>query len=146
VHESRSWTGDSPFVAEVAASVSAGTVLLVDDEESVRRVTRRVLERSGYRVFAAAGPVEAMELFEEHRDCIDMLLTDVVMPGMTGPELADALLGERPGLPVLFMSGHCYEALQGRTVGELPFMLLNKPFGPDELNRAVRHRLGVPAD
>jgi two-component system, cell cycle sensor histidine kinase and response regulator CckA len=120
-------------------------VLLVDDEEAVRKVTRRVLERSGYQVFSAATPAEAIELFGEHRDRIDLLLTDVIMPVMNGRELADALLVERPDLPVLFMSGHTYDALAHRRVGELPFKLLRKPFGPEDLNRAVRDRLASSA-
>jgi two-component system, cell cycle sensor histidine kinase and response regulator CckA len=120
---------------------AARTVLLVDDEDSVRKVARRVLERSGYNVFAAATAVEALALFEEHRDRIDLLLTDVIMPVMNGRELADALLLERPELPVLFMSGHSYDALDNRPLGTLPFTLLHKPFGPQDLNRAVRDRL-----
>jgi two-component system, cell cycle sensor histidine kinase and response regulator CckA len=120
-----------------------GTVLLVDDEDAVRKVTRRVLERSGYTVLSAAGAHEAMDLFRQHRDGIDLLLTDVIMPVMNGRELADVLLIDRPDLPVLFMSGHSYGALLDREVGDLPWQLLPKPFGPSDLNRAVRERLAA---
>lgn len=129
----------SPHAEPERPPEASTTVLLVDDEEGVRNVARRVLERSGYRVISAASPLEAIALFNEHGAGIDLLLTDVTMPVMNGRELADALLGARPNLPVLFMSGHSYDALRQRTGGE--FALLNKPFGPEELSRAVRERL-----
>jgi CheY-like chemotaxis protein len=129
--------------ADPTGSEGGLTVLLVDDEDAVRKVARRVLERSGFEVLAAGSPLEAIELFGKHRDRIDLLLTDVTMPVMNGRELADALLCERPDLPVLFMSGHSYDALRERVAGELSFSLLHKPFGPDELNRAVRNRLAA---
>jgi two-component system, cell cycle sensor histidine kinase and response regulator CckA len=131
---------------DASGGESGPTVLLVDDEEAVRKVARRVLERSGFSVLATGSPLEAIELFGLHRDRIDLLLTDVTMPVMNGRDLADALLCERPDLPVLFMTGHSYDALRERVPGEPRISLLHKPFGPDELNRAVRGRLAAPGD
>ncbi|MBW3535308.1 MAG: response regulator, partial [Gemmatimonadetes bacterium] len=118
-----------------------GTILVAEDEPSVRDVVRRVLERSGYRVVTAADGVEALELERGGEESFDLLLTDVVMPGMNGLELADRIAQTLPGLPVLFMSGYNEsEALRART-REDPGIFLAKPFSPDELLERVRERL-----
>jgi two-component system, cell cycle sensor histidine kinase and response regulator CckA len=85
--------------------MGAATILLVDDDDAIRQVIRSILELSGYRVVDARAPLLALELFAENPEAIDLLITDVVMPGMSGPTLADRLAAVRPELPVLFISG-----------------------------------------
>src|SRR6185369_2949229 len=113
------------------------TILLVEDEDSVRELTREALEDNGYRVIAAAGPNEALALGQDVR--YDLLLTDIVMPHMRGGELARRLAAERPGLKTLFMSGYLDgESLLG---GGEPAAFLQKPFSLSELNQTVRELL-----
>jgi two-component system cell cycle sensor histidine kinase/response regulator CckA len=82
------------------------TILLVEDESAVREATREVLEMAGYHVFEADGPEEAIRIVNERPAKIDLLLTDVVMPGMTGLELARRVCESRPGMVTVFMSGY----------------------------------------
>jgi PAS domain S-box-containing protein len=103
-----------------------GVVLLVDDHRQVRDVLRHILEDEGYRVVAAASPAEALEQFDGLRGAIGLLLTDVVMPGMRGPELAAELRARAPGLPVLFMSAYAGGSL--RAAGLEGEQVLEKPF------------------
>jgi two-component system, cell cycle sensor histidine kinase and response regulator CckA len=120
------------------------TVLLVEDEAVVRNLARRVLRDSGYRVIEARSGEEALRLAGEHPDRIDLLLTDVVMPGMNGRELADRLGEIRPGTRVVFMSGYTEDVILKRGVsGDLAF--LAKPFTPPMLARSVREALDAPA-
>ena len=84
----------------------AATILLVEDEPAVRNVTREALEMGGYRVLAADGPVAATHIARDASNVIDLLLTDVVMPGMNGPELARLVRELRPELVTLFMTGY----------------------------------------
>ena len=124
-----------------------GTVLVAEDEEGVRDVVRRVLERGGYRVITAADGAEALEAVRRADGPLDLFLTDVVMPGMNGLDLADRVSDALPGIPVLFMSGYNEsEALRRRT-REDPEVFLPKPFSPDELLERVRARIegGRPA-
>jgi two-component system cell cycle sensor histidine kinase/response regulator CckA len=118
------------------------TILLVEDEEAVRLIISTVLRRQGYRVLEAATPVAAIELFERHREEIDLLLTDVVMPGMSGPALAQRLVAIRPALRVLFVSGYSSLAtphIQSPNVG-----FLSKPFQTGVLAARVREMLSRP--
>jgi CheY-like chemotaxis protein len=94
------------FTAQPSAS---STILLVEDEDSLRAVVARMLGQAGYRVLDARTPSEASELFAQHRDHIALLLTDVVMPEMNGPALAQRLVAARPELRVLFVSGYTEE-------------------------------------
>src|ERR1039457_521014 len=82
------------------------TILLVEDEAAVREVTREALEMGGYLVLEASSPEEAAQIAEDRSAVIDLLLTDVVMPGMSGPELSRQVSKSRPGLITLFMSGY----------------------------------------
>lgn len=112
------------------------TILLVEDEENVRAIASRLLGRLGFRVLAAANPREAFPIFEQHRAEIDLLLTDVVMPEMNGPVLAQRLRELSPELPVLFMSG--YADVNGAELSGRPNnAFLSKPFTVDELTSAV---------
>jgi signal transduction histidine kinase/CheY-like chemotaxis protein len=118
-----------------------GTVLVVEDEPSVRRLACSVLAASGFSVLDAATPAIARDLVQRHRRPIDLLVADVVMPEMTGPELYDRLRELLPELPVLFMSGHALQLMDqdGRT--QLKGSLLPKPFSSSELLAAVEAAL-----
>jgi PAS domain S-box-containing protein len=119
-------------------SRGSGTVLLVEDDDAVRLATRRILALGGYTVHEAGGPEEARRLFAEHRDALDLLVTDVMMPGENGADLANALREQKPGLRVLYVSGYPGEDLArlGRLSGEVE--LLRKPFTVRELTERVR--------
>jgi two-component system cell cycle sensor histidine kinase/response regulator CckA len=111
------------------------TILVVEDEVGVRAVTAGTLSRAGHRVLAAASPAEACAIFDRHAEEIDLLVTDVVMPEMRGPALAQRLLATRPGLPVLLVSG--YNDVEGETDDPGQMMFLAKPFTPSRLVAAV---------
>jgi signal transduction histidine kinase len=116
------------------------TVLVVEDEDAMREVTRRVLARDGYDVLTAANGAEALEIAADHND-IALLLTDVVMPGMLGKELAETVLATRPTTAVLYMSGYARGVL-GRTQTLDPGVaLIEKPFSAAVLLLAVREAL-----
>jgi CheY-like chemotaxis protein len=122
------------------ATAGTGTVLLVEDEPGVRHLARDVLTRYGYTVIEAADGSEALRLVAARDESIDLLLTDVVMPGMSGAELARRFRELRPNVPVLYASGYADEAVTSHGVpdvgGGTPF--LQKPFEPDDLVRRVR--------
>ncbi|MEV6597228.1 response regulator [Actinoplanes sp. NPDC051346] len=121
-------------------------VLVVEDEDAVRDIVCRILTKAGYRIHRTATPHEALKLCLEDQVQIDVLLTDVIMPGMSGTQLAAELRRNRPDLPVLFMSGYTNGIAPGGQ--ELPpdAPLLRKPFGKDtlltELHRLLRHGTG----
>jgi PAS domain S-box-containing protein len=124
------------------------TILLVEDEPAVRQVTRVALGQFGYAVLDAAGPLEALQLARLHRGEIHLLLTDVIMPDMTGRELADRLLAERAGVRVLYVSGYPGDAIAHRGALAPGTAFLPKPFAVKELARKVREVLderGSPA-
>lgn len=114
------------------------TVLVVEDEEEVRALARDVLEMHGYTVLEALDVADATRLAETHPGSIDLLVTDVMMPGASGPELARRLRAHRPGLRVLCMSGYP-ENTDQRAQGAAGWNAwLQKPFTPDDLMRQVR--------
>lgn len=119
----------------------AETILLVEDREAVRRVAQRFLTRRGYRVLEAEGAERAMELAEQHANEIDLLLSDVILGGMDGYELALTLTGRQPGLRVILMSGYPSEMLSraGRTGPVFPFV--NKPIDFPTLAQLLRDQL-----
>ena len=119
----------------------SGTVLLVEDDEDLRRLTSEILQASGYTVVEAADPLEALTVCDRPDLAIDLLLTDMVMPAMRGPELAARLSETRPGLTVLFMSGYTEESGGPPRAGEPARAFLQKPFTPHDLTRAVREAL-----
>jgi len=118
-----------------------GTVLLVEDEETVRRIAGRVLARGGYDVLTAAEGAEAMALSRQHPGMIQVLVTDLVMPRMNGADLARRLMAERPGIRVLFISGYDRDATH--TTGPLPLGtdFIEKPFTPELLLERVARLL-----
>jgi PAS domain S-box-containing protein len=117
------------------------TVLLVEDEGDVRELAIEMLEGYGYRVLSAGSPAEALTLAERHGGPIHLLLTDVVMPGLSGPELARRLESLRPGLRVLYMSGYSEHPTLQRDVLDPEAALLPKPFTSEELAGRVREVL-----
>jgi PAS domain S-box-containing protein len=117
------------------------TVLLVEDEDAVRTLSRIVLQASGYTVLEARDGLEAVALAQQHQGPIDLLLTDLVMPRMSGRQLADVLVQVRPRLRILFMSGYTDEILRRHGEGGAEVALLEKPFAPIALARKVREVL-----
>ena len=116
-----------------------GTILLVEDEATVRAVAERALVRKGYRVVTAANGVEALERLAEEQQ-IDLLISDVVMPEMDGPTLVGKVREARPDMPIVFMSGYAEEQLR-RSISVPDFAFLPKPFSVSQLGEAVRDAL-----
>jgi CheY-like chemotaxis protein len=132
---------DTPLPAGAAVRAE-GTILLVEDEEAVRRLARRVLEGVGYQVLEAASGWEALALADGWRDKLDLVVTDVIMPGMSGQELSARLREQRPGLRILYVSGYTDDAIlqHGTLLPNTAF--LQKPFSPGSLAQRVREVLG----
>jgi two-component system cell cycle sensor histidine kinase/response regulator CckA len=114
------------------------TILLVEDQEQVRVVAESILKRNGYRVLVAQGAGDALLLCERHPGAIDLLLTDVVMPQMSGAELAKRVAVTRPDTKVLCMSGYTDDSIVRHGVLESGMAFLQKPFTPESLTRKVR--------
>ncbi len=135
----------APSLPEVLAPPHTGggseMILLVEDDEAVRTLTRRVLELQGYAVIAAANGQVALELSRAHPGRIDLLLTDVVMPGMSGPKLAEQLMNEREDLRCIYMSGYAASKLEGKHLVPNGAAFLQKPFSAAALFRRVRETL-----
>jgi two-component system cell cycle sensor histidine kinase/response regulator CckA len=140
-----------PRIEEAAASRKAAhlpatsggteTILVVEDEEAVRTLVRRVLERYGYRVITASGPHEALSLPAADLASIDLLVTDMVMPGLSGPELAAMLMDRQPHLRVLCMSGYADLSAEHQGLGGVATEFIAKPFTAPVLGRKVRELL-----
>jgi PAS domain S-box-containing protein len=132
-------TGDGPSEPEPDAprATVSGTVLVVEDEQELRELTAEVLGLAGYVVLSAASPTEALEISRSYRGPIQLLLTDVVMPEMSGRNLAELLLPAHPGMKVLYMSGYTDDAIVHHGVLDPGTTLLQKPFTPDSLTRMV---------
>ena len=117
------------------------TVLIAEDDRAVREVVAATLEQRGYRVLRAPDAKTALEQARRHAGGVDLLLTDIVMPGMTGRELAQTLTAERPGLRVLYMSGYTDDTVVRHGVLEEGMPFLQKPFTADALTLKVREVL-----
>jgi CheY-like chemotaxis protein len=133
----------SPRHETVALTLPRGTetILVVEDEEAVRGVARLVLQRLGYTVLEAAGGDEALALMEQIEQPVHLLLTDVVMPGMGGREVADRLRSRCPGLKVLFMSGYTDDAVVRHGIEHHEVEFIQKPFSGPALANKVREVL-----
>jgi two-component system, cell cycle sensor histidine kinase and response regulator CckA len=120
----------------------SGTILVVEDEDAVRYLACRVLRGNGYRVLEAGSPAAALRIVRAERQPVDLLVTDIVMPGMSGPALAERLVAGWPGLKVLYITGYAEEAIERQ--GALPAggALLEKPFTAQQLADRVRQALG----
>ena len=134
-----------PTAAPRAAAPDIGEgscILAVEDDAAVRAFVVATLEHAGHRVLVAASPAQAAALSDGLGETIDLLLTDLVMPGANGRDLAERLLVSRPSLRVVLMSG--YDAAPPEDRRDDPFRFLAKPFGPDELIAAIGQALAEP--
>jgi signal transduction histidine kinase len=134
---------DAARVATPVTAPAAGTetILVAEDEQMVRVLIRKVLEQAGYTVLLGDGGAEALQLAERHTGRIHLLVTDVVMPGMNGPELARRLLERRPETKVLFLSGYADDAVERHGVLAPGTAFMQKPFSPSALAARVREVL-----
>jgi DNA-binding NtrC family response regulator len=117
------------------------TVLIVDDESSILKIARRMLEKLGYTVLTAPGPSEAVAAASGHPGPIHLLLTDVVMPEMSGRDLVPRIQAMQPGIRVLYMSGYSQHILSNLVVLETGLPLIAKPFSFRELAEKIREIL-----
>jgi CheY-like chemotaxis protein len=133
--------------AKPAAAIAAerGTILVVEDEAALRRLTKKTLSEAGHKVFEAGDAAEALEISRKSGETINLLLTDVIMPGMSGKKLADAMVVERPGIGVLYMSGYTDGEIATHGVLEKGTAILRKPFTRDELMRRVEDAMMAAA-
>jgi two-component system cell cycle sensor histidine kinase/response regulator CckA len=133
---------EAPKEAEKAPAprdlTGVGTILLVEDEDAVRDFAVRALTMRGYKVIDASGGEEALELIEEHAAEIDLVISDVVMPGMDGPALVKEIRKSNPAMRVIFMSGYAEGAF--RNAGDKPedCHFISKPFNLKALTEKVR--------
>jgi hypothetical protein len=132
---------EAPLVREAPTARGRGNILLVEDDDMVRELTRSMLQALGYTVMSAESARVALSLCESPDRKIDLLLSDLVMPDMKGPELRDRARLARPGLDVLFMTGYATasESLRGESVS-----VIQKPFTMAELGRQVETALRPP--
>ena len=133
-----------PISAPNAALRGSETILLVEDEEMVRALAQAILERSGYTVLAAKNVTDALRVAQEGPQAIHLLLTDTIMPGMNGPELAQHVLAIRPAIKVLYMSGYTDKAFTSTAAWEPGSAFLQKPFTLQTLGHKVREILAAP--
>jgi CheY-like chemotaxis protein len=139
---------ESPVVSqeekEMPVRLGSETLLLVDDAGPLRELTRRLLEDSGYTVLASGSPLEAIRIADQHKGALPLLITDVVMPGLSGPALAERVTAARPETRVLYTSGYTDDAIypHGKLGPNCAF--LEKPFTRDDLMRKVRELLDSP--
>ena len=130
---------EAPAAAATAPGAGSGTILLVEDEESLRTLTRNILEESGYVVLEASDGARALEIAREHSSPIDLLLTDMVMPGMDGRAVAERVLQFYPEIKVAYMSG--YTGMTTREAANFNGVLIAKPFTRNVLLQKLREAL-----
>jgi CheY-like chemotaxis protein len=136
---------DAPVACKADAPEGRGeTILLVEDEKSLREICRRFLETLGYNVLMAETPGEALKITDRHPSDIHLLLTDVVMPGMNGRQLAQRISSVKPGIKVLFMSGYTADVIVQRGVLDEGIQFLSKPLTREDLAHKVRAVLEAP--
>jgi len=116
--------------------------LVVEDERDLREIVTRTLNLNGYRVFQAVDGRDALQIWTEHQHQIDLLFTDIVMPGgLNGRELAERFLADKPGLKVIFSSGYGADTLGKNFKLDPKLNFLQKPYLPQTLSRVIRHCL-----
>ena len=123
------------------------TILVADDDEGLRNLTKEVLEELGYKVLLASDGEEAVRVFTENRDCLDMLLLDLMMPRMGGPKAYERICHLGGELPLIFMTGYSSEVVQSRfreqnpSTNDMELVVIQKPYSVDGLARTVREVL-----
>jgi CheY-like chemotaxis protein len=139
-------------VSEVQAETSSpphfgsGTVLLVEDEDPLRELTRQLLESMGYTVIEAASGAEAIRIAGKHADPIRLLVTDVVMPGMSGGELSELLMATHAELKVLYISGHTDDVIVHYSILKPGVAFLQKPFTKEGLAKQIQQAMGKSSE
>jgi CheY-like chemotaxis protein len=130
--------------ARKAVTSGTGTILLVEDDMMVGRMTAEMLKSIGYTVLIENNPVDALSFCEKNHSPIDLLITDVVMPNMNGKELRDRIKIIRPDIKVLFMSGYTSNVIVHHGIPEESVHFIQKPFGLNDLARKIQNILGTP--
>jgi CheY-like chemotaxis protein len=134
-----------PEESETTDFRGSETILLVEDTTSLREMAREYLESVGYSVLVASSGAKALQHAKDFRGPIHLLLTDIVMPGMNGPDLARQLVSLRPGIKVIFTSGYTDDAIARQGVLDPAVAFIQKPYRPKALARKIREVLGVPS-
>ena len=130
----------------MAALGGSETVLIVEDDDGLRKLSQKILQQRGYRVLAAENGEDAMRISKEHEGPIDLMITDVVMPKMNGREVAERLQPLHPQMKVIYMSGYTDNAIAHHGVLAPGLNFLEKPFSPGVLARKVREVLDKKQD
>src|SRR5262249_13301131 len=138
-------TAPAPSEKSAAARRGGETLLLVEDEPLVRELAHEILVDQGYRVLEAGSGQEALRICDSHRGAIDLMVTDVIMPGMNGREVYEHLVRRRPRLKVLYMSGYTQSAIVHRGVLEPGTAFVQKPFTIPTFLDSVREVLDSPS-
>lgn len=120
---------------------SGETILIVEDEEPVRNLAKTILTKLNYKVISAACPKEAIELHSKHLGAIDILLTDVVMPGMNGRDMAEEIVGKDPAIKVIFMSGYSADLISNKDKSQIKINFIQKPFSREILGKKINELL-----
>ena len=134
-----------PFVPDLPVRGGTETILLAEDHEGVREMARATLESQGYRILTAGDGQEAVEMFSAHRDSVDLVVLDVIMPHRGGPQVYEAIQAQRPGLPVVFATGYSNEMATLTEIVARGIIVLRKPYSPGALLRRVREALDLAA-
>jgi CheY-like chemotaxis protein len=130
---------DASHLPDAAAAMGGSeTIILIEDEDDLRAITERMLQRNGYQVLVAPDGPRALEIEAHHPSPIDLVVTDVVMPRMTGKEVAERMRQRRPGIKLLFTSGYAHAVLDARGRIDPNLALLEKPFTESALLTKVR--------
>ncbi len=141
---SRKEKAEKPTAVEPdVQAVGSETVLLVEDKDIVRKLVLRILKKQGYKVIEAANGGEAFLKFEQENQDIDLLLTDVIMPEMSGKQLYERLLKIKPDLKALFMSGYTEDSISSQGILEEKINFIQKPFRPQTLAEKLREVIGT---
>jgi two-component system, cell cycle sensor histidine kinase and response regulator CckA len=120
------------------------TILVVDDDESIRNMIIDTLQPLGYNILTSASAREALDLSRTSEEHIDLILSDVIMPGMNGRELADAIRMEQPGIKIVLMSGYTDNVIAHHGALQMDYILINKPLLPIFLANKIREVLDQP--
>lgn len=135
---------ESPILTPARGASGSETILVAEDEESVRRLIKHLLAARGYNVLEAVDGSDALRVFEQHSDKIDLLLTDMVMPGLNGRDLAQRILEQKPRLKIIYISGYTDDMLLSTGALGPGMSFLRKPLKPDVLAGRIREVLDAP--